>query len=92
MLNISIEDVNFNFSEKEYKGKNWKSKLVYKNSYYDNAKLVRILISDYIKKNNIFNYELIPEEIRNFKIYSHELIINESYEFNLDTVDNVENI
>ena len=50
MLNISIEDVNFNFSEKEYKGKNWKSKLVYKNSYYDNAKLVRILISDYIKK------------------------------------------
>ena len=132
MLNISREDINLKLPEKEYKGKNGKSKWVYKNAYYDNAKLVRILISDYIKENNIFDYELIPEEIRNFKMYSHELIINESnellknysysevtvndmkifirsicqknhtndfiniikkyYEFNLDTVDNVENI
>lgn len=75
MLEIKKEDVNQKLPEESSNGKSGKSKWLYNGIYYDNAKLVRALIHDYIVQNNIRNYEDIPEEIRNFKMLSHELII-----------------
>ena len=80
MLEISREDINLKLPEESTGGKTGKSKWLYKNVYYDNAKLVRALINDYIVDNNIKNYIDIPEDIRNFKMYSHELIIDEKNE------------
>ena len=51
---------------------------MYKDVYYDNAKLVRALIRDYVVDNNITEFDLIPSDIRNFKMYSHELIIEDT--------------
>ena len=59
---------------------NGKSKWLYNGVYYDNVKLVRALIHDYVIVNNIESFKDIPEEIRNFKMYSHELIIQEGNE------------
>ena len=75
MLEIKKEDVNQKLPEESSNGKSGKSKWLYNGIYYDNAKLVRALIHDYIVQNNIRKYEDIPEEIRNFKMLSHELII-----------------
>ncbi len=75
MLEIKKEDANQKLPEESSNGKSGKSKWLYNGIYYDNAKLVRALIHDYIVQNNIRNYEDIPEEIRNFKMLSHELII-----------------
>lgn len=80
MLSISEADINIKLPE-EVRGKNGKSKWLYKEVYYDNAKLVRALIQDYIIDNNIRNYNEIPDEIKNFKMYSHELILTESHEW-----------
>ena len=80
MLNISENDINLKLPE-EVNGKNGKSKWMYKDVYYDNAKLVRALIQDYIIDKNISDFENIPKEIRNFKMYSHELIVLESNEW-----------
>lgn len=80
MLNISENDINLKLPE-EVNGKNVTSKWMYKDVYYDNAKLVRALIQDYIIDKNISDFESIPEEIRNFKMYSHELIVIESNEW-----------
>lgn len=75
MLGIKKEDINQKLPEESSNGKSGKSKWLYNGIYYDNAKLVRALIHDYIVQNNIRNFEDIPEEIRNFKMLSHELII-----------------
>ena len=75
MLDIKKEDINQKLPEESSNGKSGKSKWLYNGIYYDNAKLVRALIHDYIVQNNIRNFEDIPEEIRNFKMLSHELII-----------------
>lgn len=75
MLEIKKEDVNQKLPEESSNGKSGKSKWLYNGIYYDNAKLVRALIHDYIVQNNIRKYEDIPEEIKNFKMLSHELII-----------------
>ena len=80
MLNIRREDISLRIAEESSNGKTGKSKWLYKGVYYDNAKLVRVLIHDYIVDNNIKNYLDIPESIRNFKMYSHELIIDENNE------------
>lgn len=80
MINISREDINIKLPEEESKGKNGKSKWLYNEIYYDNAKLVRTLIHDYIKDNKISSFNEIPEELRNFKMYSHELIIEDTNE------------
>ena len=80
MLEISREDINLKLPEESTGGKTGKSKWLYKNVYYDNAKLVRALIQDYIVDKGIKNYIDIPEDIRNYKMYSHELIIDEKNE------------
>lgn len=80
MLNIKREDINLKLSEEQSNGRTGKSKWLYKDVYYDNAKLVRTLIYDYIIDNNIKNYLDIPEIIRNFKMYSHELILDKNNE------------
>jgi len=80
MLDIKREDINLKIAEESSNGKTGKSKWLYKGIYYDNAKLVRALIHDYIVDNNIKNYLEIPESIRNFKMYSHELIVDGSNE------------
>ena len=80
MLDINREDVNLKITEESTGGRTGKSKWLYKDVYYDNAKLVRALVHDYIVDNNIQNYLDIPESIRSFKMYSHELIIDESNE------------
>ena len=78
MLNISREDINLKISDESESGKTGKSKWLYKNVYYDNAKLVRSLIQDYIFDNKITKYGDIPSEIRDFKMHSHELIVEEN--------------
>ena len=78
MLNISREDINLKISDESESGKTGKSKWLYKNVYYDNAKLVRTLIQDYIFDNKITKYGDIPSEIRDFKMHSHELIVEEN--------------
>lgn len=78
MLNISREDINLKLPEEESTGKNGKSKWLYKEVYYDNAKLVRALVHDYVVDNNITNFNDIPSEIRNFKMYSHELVVDDT--------------
>lgn len=80
MLEISRDDINVKAPE-EPTGKNGKSKWLYKGIYYDNAKLVRALIQDYIVDNNITQYDDIPNEIKNFKMYSHELIVSKEHEW-----------
>ena len=80
MLEISREDINLKLPEESTGGKTGKSKWLYKNVYYDNAKLVRALIQDYIVDKGIKKYIDIPEDIRNYKMYSHELIIDEKNE------------
>lgn len=75
MLNVKPEYVNLKLPNEEYDFKSSKSKWFYNEKYYDNAKLVRALITDYVNSNNIKNYYEIPEKIRNFKMYHHELII-----------------
>ena len=52
MLEISREDINLKLPEESTDGKTGKSKWLYKNVYYDNAKLVRALIQDYIVDKN----------------------------------------
>ena len=78
MLDISREDINLKISDESESGKTGKSKWLYKNVYYDNAKLVRTLIQDYIFDNKITKYGDIPSEIRDFKMHSHELIVEEN--------------
>lgn len=77
MLDISREYINLKLLEESVKGKTGKSKWLYKNVYYDNAKLVRALVQDYVIDNKITKYLDIPEDIRNFKMHSHELIVEE---------------
>ena len=78
MLNISREDINLKVADETEDGKTGKSKWLYKNVYYDNAKLVRALIQDYIFDNKITKHTDIPVEIRDFKMHSHELIVEEN--------------
>lgn len=78
MLEISREDINLKIIEDNNSGRTGKSKWLYRNVYYDNAKLVRALIRDYIAEKNIKKYKDIPEDIRNFRMHSHELIVEEN--------------
>ena len=80
MLEIKREDIDLRIAEESSNGKTGKSKWLYKGVYYDNAKLVRALVHDYIVDNDIKSFWNIPEDIRNFKMYSHELIIDENNE------------
>ena len=43
-----FQDINLKIIEDNNSGRTGKSKWLYKNVYYDNAKLVRALIRDYI--------------------------------------------
>lgn len=78
MLEINREDINLKIIEDNNSGRTGKSKWLYKNVYYDNAKLIRALLRDYIAEKNITKYEDIPEDIRNFRMHSHELIVEEN--------------
>ena len=49
----------------------------YENEYLTNKGLVLSILKHYINENHIHDYFSIPDEIRNFKMYSHELIKNE---------------
>ena len=72
LLNITRNDINIQIEETPKL--NQIHKWVYNNNYFTNKDLVLKLIIDYIKNNNITTFEDIPEEIRNFKMFSHELI------------------
>lgn len=80
LLNIKREDINLKITEEPGDGRNGRSKWLYKGVYYDNAKLVRALIHDYIVDNGIRSYLDIPSKIKDFKMYSHELIVDENSE------------
>ena len=49
-------------------------KWIYNNNYFTNKDLVLNLIVDFIKQKDIHDFNLIPEDIKNFKMHSHELI------------------
>lgn len=55
-------------------------KWIYNNNYFTNKDLVLNLIIDYLNNDNILSYDSIPNEIKNFKMHSHELIRNEILE------------
>lgn len=63
---------------KEENNKIVKPRWLYKGVYYNNSKLVRKLVHDYIVDNDIKNILDIPEDIRNFKMYSQKLIVDEN--------------
>ncbi len=78
MLDISEDDID-KIIEEEQKV-NSLHKWQYKNEYLTNKGLVLSILKDYINTNNIRDYYSISKEIRDFKMYSHELIINENNE------------
>ena len=78
MLDISEDDID-KIIEEEQKA-NSLHKWQYKNKYLTNKGLVLSILKDYINDNNIKDYYSIPKEIRDFKMYSHELIKNENSE------------
>ena len=59
---------------------NQNHKWIYKGNYYTNKDLVINLVHDYLKDTNILTFESIPNEIKNFKMLSHELIRENSLE------------
>lgn len=75
MLEINREHINLQ-EENEPKA-NLNHKWIYKNKYFTNKDLVLNIIEDYIIKVNINKFEDISNDIRNFKMHSHELIRNE---------------
>ena len=78
MLDISEDDID-KIIEEEQKA-NSLHKWQYNNEYLTNKGLVLSILKDYINANNIKDYYSIPKEIRDFKMYSHELIKNENKE------------
>lgn len=78
MLDISEDDID-KIIEEEQKA-NSLHKWQYKNEYLTNKGLVLSILKDYINANDIKDYYSIPKEIRDFKMYSHELIKNENSE------------
>lgn len=78
MLDISEDDID-KIIEEEQKA-NSLHKWQYNNEYLTNKGLVLNILKDYINANNIKDYYSIPKEIRDFKMYSHELIKNENNE------------
>lgn len=78
MLDISEDDID-KIIEEEQKA-NSLHKWQYNNKYLTNKGLVLSILKDYINANNIKDYYSIPKEIRDFKMYSHELIKNENNE------------
>jgi uncharacterized protein with ParB-like and HNH nuclease domain len=78
MLDISKEDIDKIIEEE--KKTNSLHKWEYKGDYLTNKGLVLNIIKDYINDNNFSNFNDIPDEIKNFKMYSHELIKNEEVE------------
>ena len=78
MLDISEDDID-KIIEEEQKA-NSLHKWQYNSEYLTNKGLVLSILKDYINANNIKDYYSIPKEIRDFKMYSHELIKNENNE------------
>ena len=78
MLDISEDDID-KIIQEEQKA-NSLHKWQYNNQYLTNKSLVLSILKDYINANNIKDYYSIPKEIRDFKMYSHELIKNENNE------------
>ena len=78
MLDISEDDID-KIIEEEQKA-NSLHKWQYNSEYLTNKGLVLSILKDYINANNIKDYYSIPKEIRDFKMYSHELIKNENKE------------
>ena len=72
MLDISEDDID-KIIEEEQKA-NSLHKWQYNNEYLTNKGLVLSILKDYINANNIKDYYSIPKEIRDFKMYSHELL------------------
>ena len=78
MLDLSEDDID-KIIEEEQKA-NSLHKWQYNNEYLTNKGLVLSVLKDYINANNIKDYYSIPKEIRDFKMYSHELVKNENNE------------
>ena len=74
MLDIKKEDININFDLED--NKIGKGKWEYKNNIYNNKLFIKELLIDYIKNSNIKSFNKIPEELRNFKIYHRDFIVN----------------
>lgn len=75
MLDISKEDIDKVVEEEPRINAFHKWK--YENEYLTNKGLILSILKHYINENHIHDYFSIPDEIRNFKMYSHELIKNE---------------
>ncbi len=50
-------------------------KWLYKGEYITNKKLVLQVLKDYLEENHIMHFKDIEEEIREFKMYSHKLVL-----------------
>lgn len=75
MLDISREEIDKTIEEE--KKINSIHKWEYNGEYLTNKGLVLKILKNYINGNNFDDFKSIPNEIRNFKMYSHELIIEE---------------
>lgn len=79
MLGISRADISLTPSIDETMTiTNIKAKWEYKGLNYNNKNFVHTLLKDYIIDNNITSINDIPSIIKNYKMHSHELIIEET--------------
>lgn len=74
MLEINREDVNSQIDNTPKVNQN--HKWIYNNKYLTNKDLVLSIIKDYITDYNINKFDDIPNDIKEFKMHSHELIRN----------------
>lgn len=76
MLDISEEQKDLVLKDEYVKGSRYKWE--YKSIRYDNVNLILRVIYDYIKDMDFKSFNEIPEEVRNFKMHSHEIIIEDN--------------
>lgn len=77
MLDISREDINLVPSiEDSVSSRSSRAKWEYKGKRYTNKALIHELLKEYIEENDFKTLNDIPAQIRNYKMYSHELIVS----------------
>lgn len=77
MLHISRDDIEELLTESEEDNRKSLEKWEYKDKFYNNKGIIKAVLLDYITENNIQEFKSIPEEIRNAKVHSHEVIKTE---------------
>ncbi len=90
LLDINRSEVKTNVEEEQKR--NEKHKWIYNGNYFTNKDLVLNLIINYINDKHIQQFDSIPEEIRNFKMHSHELIRNnplDGYDYTEMNINNI---